>query len=77
MESNEETAAVALGKLCFVVQRHGIRSPVRRENRRGAGFVRAYANFLAAIATIFRRENELLLEGVVVTLRPAIVPILL
>src|SRR5438309_8353099 len=44
-----------------------------REVRNGRKLVRAYANFFAAVAPVLRREDQLLREGVVVALGPAII----
>src|SRR5258706_156656 len=63
--------------LFLVVPDHGIGRPMGGKSRSRSNFVRAYADRFAAVATVFRSQNQLLHERVVVALGPAIIPLCL
>jgi hypothetical protein len=73
VKGDEDTPTVSRRKLFLVVQHHGVWGPMGGEYRKRSDFVRTRADRFAAVATIFGRQNQLLLEGVVVALGPAIV----
>src|SRR5271165_4887568 len=58
VESDEHTSLVMLGKLLRAVINHGVGRPMRRECRNGCGLVRAYADLLAAVPAVLRREHQ-------------------
>ena len=73
VESDEYSIAIAGWELFLVVMHHRIRSPMGGKYRGRRELVRAHANRLASVAAIFRGKHQFLLEGIVVTLGPAIV----
>src|SRR5271154_5172448 len=77
MECNKDAISVALGKLLFVVMHHSVRPPVSRKRSDWSDFVRAYTKLLAAVTTIFRRQNQLLHERIEVAFGPTVVAALL
>src|SRR6202171_3014773 len=75
MEGDEDAVTIARRKLFLVVPRHCIRRPMGGKCCSRSNLVRAYADRFAAVATVFRRQNQLLHERVVVALGPAKVPL--
>ena len=73
VESDKHAVSVALGKLLFVVVHHPVRRPVSRKCGDRSDFIRAHADLLPAVATVFRRQNQLLHERVEVALGPTVV----
>ena len=70
VECDENSIAIAGGKLFLVVVHHRIRSPVRGKYRGRRELVRAHTNRFASVAAIFRSKHKFLLEGIVVALGP-------
>src|ERR1700690_2853118 len=73
VEGDEYAITIAGWKLVLVVMHKRIRRPMGRKRRYRRELVRARANRLAAITTIFRRKHQFFLKRVVITLGPAIV----
>src|SRR5579885_196021 len=73
MKGDKSAAAIGFGKLRALVDLEIVRRPVSRKGGNRRFFLRANAYFLAAVAAIFRREDEPVLLFVVVAFRPAIV----
>src|SRR6185312_15553413 len=73
VECDEGARPVGCWEFAVGDEQQVIRSPVRREEGRGRTSLRTQTDCLAAIAAVLGREDELLLEAVEVTLRPAIV----
>ena len=73
MKGDEHAIAIAGWKLFLVVMHHRVRRPMGGKYRDRSELMRAHADRLAAVATIFRRQHQFLLEGIVVALGPAIV----
>src|ERR1700730_7910044 len=76
MEGDEDALTVSRGKLFPVVPRHCVRRPMGGKYCGRSNFVCTDAD-LFAVATIFRRQNQLLYERVVVALGPAIISLCL
>src|ERR1700686_2829225 len=73
VKGDENAIAIVRRKLLLVVQDHGVWRPMRRKCRNRSNLARAYADGFDAIATVFRREDQLFHERIVVALGPAIV----
>src|ERR1700740_258342 len=72
MKGNEGTPAICTRKNGTFADHHVVRRPVRRIEGYGVRLAGALILFLP-VAAIFRGKNELLLEAVIIALRPAIV----
>src|SRR6478672_11284504 len=77
MEGDEGASLVSLRKLRSLVDLEIVGRPVRWKRRDGRLEFCAVIGLLAAIAAIFRRQHKLLLGGVEITFRPAVVAALL
>src|SRR6476660_2182770 len=73
VENDEYSIAIAGWKLFLVVMHHSVRSPMGGKYRSRGQLVRAHASRLASVTAIFRSQHQLLLEGIVVALGPAII----
>ena len=71
MEGNERAAAVRRRELLPVVDGEVVGRPVRGKRSDGRSLAGARPDRLAAVAAIFRRQNELLLAQIEVAIRPA------
>src|SRR6266849_671260 len=73
VEGDEDSITVARRKLLLVVANHCIRRPMGRKCGNGTNLARANAGRLAAIAAVFRRQNQLFHERIVVALGPTVI----
>ena len=72
VESDEDAAAIVRRKLFVVVTHHGVRRPMGGILCDRTDLVRTYADGFA-VAAVFRSQNQLLQEWIVVALGPAVV----
>src|SRR5208283_1629082 len=77
VKRDECASPIGIRKLMPIVECKIVGSPVRREKRDRASLLRARPDRLAAVATIFRSQHQLLLDSVEIALRPAVVGALL
>src|SRR5262245_37885235 len=73
MKCDERTAAIASRELRAEIDRQIVGSPVSGERRYRRYTVRADANGLSTVATVFRGQDQFFLPIVIVALRPSIV----
>src|SRR6266404_4822428 len=71
VKRNEGTIFVGGRKLAALVDLHGVGRPMRRERRYWRLVLRTDADGLSPIATVFRGEDQLFLDIVVIAFRPA------
>src|SRR5215470_20334736 len=71
VKRNEGAVLVSRRELAALVDKHVVRRPMRRERRYRRLLLRAGTHGLSSIATIFRRQDELLLDIIVIAFRPA------
>src|SRR6516162_9625042 len=71
MEGNKGAVFIGGRELIALIDQHIIGRPMRREGSHRRLFLRADANRLSSVATVFRRQDELFLDIVVIAFRPA------
>src|ERR1700757_192231 len=77
MECNEGAVFIGRWELVTLIDQHVVGRPMGREGRYRPLLLRADAHGLSAIATIFRGEDELFLDVIVIAFRPAEIAALL